>query len=219
MAIGLTSGNFDLLYLSIVISLSSTLIVVKLLRDKFELKVLSGRLTLGVLVVQDIFAILFMAVQPSLADPGVLTIARSIAGGAVLVAAAFLASRHVLSRVFEAAPRRPELVLISAVAWCFLMSGAAERLGLSREMGALIAGSASSSFPYGSDVISKVTGVRDFFVTLFFVALGMQAPRADRRDPRPGRPHPALRLHEPLIAIVPTTYVCATGCTPAPSPR
>jgi Kef-type K+ transport system membrane component KefB len=171
-----TSGNFDLLYLAIVISLSSTLIVVKLLREKFELKVLSGRLTLGVLVVQDIWAILFMAVQPSLADPGVLTITRSIAGGAVLVAVAFLASRHVLSRVFEAAARRPELVLISAVGWCFLVSGAAERLGLSREMGALIAGVSISSFPYGSDVISKVTGVRDFFVTLFFVALGMQIP-------------------------------------------
>ena len=79
------------------------LIVVKLLREKFELKVLSGRLTLGVLVVQDIWAILFMAVQPSLADPGVLTIARSIAGAPCSSRCAFLASRHVLSRVFEAA--------------------------------------------------------------------------------------------------------------------
>jgi hypothetical protein len=48
-------GRFDLVYLAIVISLSSTLIVVKLLREKFELKILSGRLTLGVLVVQDIW--------------------------------------------------------------------------------------------------------------------------------------------------------------------
>jgi len=43
-------------------------------------------------------------------------------------------------------------------------------------MGALIAGLSISSFPYGSDVISKVAGVRDFFVTLFFVALGMKVP-------------------------------------------
>jgi hypothetical protein len=43
-------------------------------------------------------------------------------------------------------------------------------------MGALIAGVSISAFPYGSDVISKVTGVRDFFVTLFFVALGMKVP-------------------------------------------
>jgi Kef-type K+ transport system membrane component KefB len=169
-------GNFDLYYLAVVTSLSSTLIVVKLLRDKFELKVLSGRLTLGVLVVQDIWAILFMAVQPNLKDPGVLAIARSIVGGAVLVGLAFLVSRHVLARLFEASARWPELVLISSVAWCFVVSGTAEYLGLSRAMGALIAGVTISAFPYGADVISKATGVRDFFVTLFFVALGMKAP-------------------------------------------
>ena len=211
---GDSGGRFDLLYLAIVMSLSSTLIVVKLLRDKFELKVLSGRLTLGVLVVQDIWAIVFMAVQPSLTDPGLLTIAQSISGGAFLVVAAFLASRYVLSRLFEAAARRPELVLISAVAWCFVVSGVAERLGLSREMGALIAGLSISSFPYGSDVISKVTGVRDFFVTLFFVALGMKVPV----------PSAELLGHAVLIlvfvfasrfiAVVPTTYFLRDGLYP-----
>jgi Kef-type K+ transport system membrane component KefB len=169
-------GRFDLVYLAIVISLSSTLIVVKLLREKFELKILSGRLTLGVLVVQDIWAILFMAVQPSLAEPGVLRIAQSVAGGAVLVGVAFLASRFILAPLLEISANRPELVLISSVAWCFGIAGFADQLGLSREMGALIAGVSISAFPYGSDVISKVTGVRDFFVTLFFVALGMKVP-------------------------------------------
>jgi Kef-type K+ transport system membrane component KefB len=169
-------GHFDLVYLAIVISLSSTLIVVKLLREKFELKILSGRLTLGVLVVQDIWAILFMAVQPSLDDPGVLRIAGSIVGGAVLVGVAFSGSRFVLAPLLEVSANRPELVLISSVAWCFGISAIAHQLGLSREMGALIAGVSISAFPYGSDVISKVTGVRDFFVTLFFVGLGMKVP-------------------------------------------
>ncbi len=169
-------GNFDLLYLAVVTSLSSTLIVVKLLRDKFELKVLSGRLTLGVLVVQDLWAILFMALQPNLSDPGVLRIASSVAGGAVLIGASFLASRYALARLLEGAARRPELVLLSSMAWCFVISGFAEWLGLSREMGALIAGLSIAAFPYGADVVSKITGVRDFFVTLFFVALGMKLP-------------------------------------------
>ncbi len=168
------TGHFDLAYLAVVASFSSTLIVVKLLRDKFELKVLSGRLTLGILIVQDMWAIVFMALQPNLANPGVLPIAGSIAGGALLVLIAFLVSRHVLARLFEASARRPELVLLSSVAWCFVLSGVAERMGLSREMGALIAGLSISAFPYGADVISKITGVRDFFVTLFFVALGMK---------------------------------------------
>ena len=204
-------GNFDLLYLTIVISLSSTLIVVKLLRDKFELKVLSGRLTLGVLVVQDVWAILFMAVQPSIADPGVVRIAGSIAGGAVLVGVAFLASRYALARLFEASARRPELVLISSVAWCFIVSGIAERLGLSREMGALIAGLSISAYPYGADVISKVTGVRDFFVTLFFVALGMKVLVPSATILGQAALIVAFVFVSRLVAVVPTTYLLRDG--------
>jgi len=52
----------------------------------------------------------------------------------------------------------------------------AERLSLSREMGALIAGVSLSTFPYALDVTAKVTTLRDFFITLFFVALGMTIP-------------------------------------------
>ena len=204
---GAGGGTFDLYYLAVVTSLSSTLIVVKLLRDKFELKVLSGRLTLGVLVVQDMWAILFMAVQPNLSHPSVLAIAGSVVRGAVLVGLAFLVSRSLLARLFEASARRPELVLISSAAWCFLVSGVAEYLGLSRAMGALIAGVSIAAFPYGADVISKITGVRDFFVTLFFVALGMKAPL----------PGGSLLAHAALIgvfvfvsrfiAVVPAAYL------------
>src|SRR5262245_45257472 len=168
------TGRFDRAYLAVVTSFSSALIVSKLLRDKFELKVLSGRLTLGILIVQDIWAILFMAVQPNLTSPSVLSIASSVAGGVMLVTVAFLISRYVLARLFEVSATRPELILLSSVSWCFVVSGIAEQMGLSREMGALIAGVSISAFPYGADVISKITGVRDFFVTLFFVALGMK---------------------------------------------
>ena len=204
-------GHFDLVYLAIVISLSSTLIVVKLLREKFELKILSGRLTLGVLVVQDIWAILFLAVQPSLAEPGVLRIAQSIAGGAVLVGVAFLASRYLLAPLLEASARRPELVLISSVAWCFGIAGVADELGLSREMGALIAGVSISAFPYGADVISKVTGVRDFFVTLFFVALGLKVPVPSGDVLGQALLIVAFVLVSRVISVVPTSYVLGNG--------
>jgi Kef-type K+ transport system membrane component KefB len=204
-------GRFDLVYLAIVISLSSTLIVVKLLREKFELKLLAGRLTLGVLVVQDAWAIVFMAVQPNLADPGVFRIARSIAGGAALVAIAFLVSRHVLARLFEASARRPELVLISSVAWCFAVSGIADELGLSREMGALIAGLSISAFPYGADVISKVAGVRDFFVTLFFVSLGLKVPVPSAEVLGQAALIVVFVLVSRVLAVVPVTYLLGNG--------
>ena len=92
------------------------------------------------LVVQDIWAILFMALQPSLAEPGVSASPSLSREGAVLVAVAFLAAATSWPRCSRRSARRPELVLISSVAWCFGIAGAADQLGLSREMGALIAG-------------------------------------------------------------------------------
>src|SRR5689334_1373640 len=178
MAIGLSLGGgaFDALYLTVACALSSTVIIVKVLYEKRELDTLPGRITLGVLVLQDIFAILFLAVQPSLANLQVSVIRLSIGRVVVLVAATLLVSRYLLPRLFHQIARRHELILLGALAWCFLVAETAERLSLSREMGALIAGVSLSTFPYALDVTAKVTTLRDFFITLFFVALGMTIP-------------------------------------------
>jgi Kef-type K+ transport system membrane component KefB len=178
VGIGLSmgGGGFDALYLCIACALSSTVIIVKVLYEKRELDTLPGRITLGVLVLQDIFAILFLAVQPSLADLQVSVILLSIARVVALVVTALALSRYVLPPLFHQIARRPELVLLGALAWCFLIGEIAELLHLSREMGSLVAGVSISTFPYALDVTAKVTTLRDFFITLFFVALGMTIP-------------------------------------------
>src|SRR6201746_1013505 len=169
-------GGFDALYLTIACALSSTVIIVKVLYEKRELDTLPGRITLGVLGLQDIFAILFLAVQPSLANLQVSVILLSVGRVGVLVATALVLSRYVLPRLFHQIARRPELILLGALAWCFLIGEIAEQLHLSREMGSLVAGVSLSTFPYALDVTAKVTTLRDFFITLFFVALGMTIP-------------------------------------------
>jgi Kef-type K+ transport system membrane component KefB len=169
-------GKFDALYLCVACALSSTVIIVKVLYEKRELDTLPGRITLGVLVLQDIFAILFLAVQPSLDNLQVGIVLLSIVRVGVLVAMALVLSRYVLPRLFQQIARRPELILLGALAWCFLIGEVAERLHLSREMGSLVAGVSLSTFPYALDVTAKVTTLRDFFITLFFVALGMTIP-------------------------------------------
>jgi Kef-type K+ transport system membrane component KefB len=172
-------GRWDALYLGVGAALSSTVIIVKVLYDQRELDTLPGRITLGVLVLQDLFVILFLAIQPNLQNLhfgiGLLSAARV----AVLVAAALLISRFVLPWLFRRIAQLPELVVVGAVAWCFFVCEAAVLLSLSREMGALVAGIALSTFPYALDVTAKVTSLRDFFVTLFFVALGMALPVPD----------------------------------------
>lgn len=169
-------GKWEALYLGVAAALSSTVIIVKVLYDKRELDTLPGRITLGLLVLQDLFVILFLAVQPSLNDLRVGVLLLSVARVAVLVLALFLISRYVLPTLFRSIARLPELVLVGALAWCFFGCELAEGLHLSREMGALVAGVALSTFPYALDVTAKVTSLRDFFVTLFFVGLGMTIP-------------------------------------------
>ncbi|WP_065753790.1 cation:proton antiporter [Bradyrhizobium paxllaeri] len=178
IGIGLSmgSGHFDALYLCVACALSSTVIIVKVLYEKRELDTLPGRITLGVLVLQDIFAILFLAVQPSLDNLQISVILLSVARVGALVATALVLSRYVLPWLFHQIARRPELILLGALAWCFLIGEIAERLHLSREMGSLVAGVSLSTFPYALDVTAKVTTLRDFFITLFFVSLGMTIP-------------------------------------------
>ena len=174
---GITAGgSFDHLYLAVALALSSTLIVVKLLFDKFEIATFTGRLTLGILIFQDLWAIFFLAVQPNLThlEPGPLV--KSIVAGVGLLVGAAAVARYVLPPLYRAIASSTELVLVISMAWCFLVSGVAGMAGLSKEMGSLIAGLVIAGFPYGAEVTARLGGVRDFFLTLFFVALGLKIP-------------------------------------------
>jgi Kef-type K+ transport system membrane component KefB len=205
------SDNFDWLYLAVTLALSSTLIVVKLLYDKFELTTLPGRITLGVLVCQDIWAIVFLAMQPNLHDPRLETLLESFIKSAGLVFITLAISRYALPRFFSFVAKIPELLLIAALAWCFLVSGAADWLGLSREMGALIAGVSMSTFPYNIDVIAKVINIRDFFVTLFFVALGMKIPQPSLTIVTAAIGMSLFVLVSRLLAVFPVLYLLGNG--------
>jgi Kef-type K+ transport system membrane component KefB len=169
------------LYLGVASAFSSTMIVVKLLSDKSELDTVDGRLTLGILLVQDALAIVVLALQPNLQNPSLLPIAKSLVAGVALVGGALAVARWVLPPLFRWAAKSPEILLVSAISWCLLVGFLAVMANFSIAMGALIAGITLSTLPYTLDVVAKIRGLRDFFVTLFFVALGMQlelgAPR------------------------------------------
>lgn len=174
--VGPAQTRLEALYLGVAAAMSSTVIIVKILYDKRELETLVGHVTLGVLVLQDIATILFLAIQPNLKAPSIGLMALAVGKVIWLVSVAYIFSRFVLPPVFRLVARQPELVLVGALAWCFALAGFADYLGLSRQMGALIAGVMISTFPYALEVVAKVTSIRDFFVTLFFVALGMSIP-------------------------------------------
>jgi Kef-type K+ transport system membrane component KefB/voltage-gated potassium channel Kch len=182
-------GTYGVLYLAIACGFSSTLLVVKQLQTKFQLDSPSGRLAVVLLIFQDIWAIVILALQPNFTKPDPWPVVATFAGIVTVALVGAFFARFVLPRAFHVVAKIPELIVTIALAWCFGLGlfGAhlgdlLARLGLhveisvSLEMAALIAGASVASLPYSHELVSKVTNLRDFFVTLFFVALGMGIP-------------------------------------------
>lgn len=176
-------------YVGAVIAGSSTLQVVKLFQQKFELDTQPGRIALVMLIFQDIWAIVITLLQPNLAQPQVLPILYSFLGIGILTLLAWGISRLVIARAFHWISRLPELILLGAVSWCFgivalganldsivAMFGVTTHLNVGNGMAALIAGAVVANQPFSVEVTAKVGLVKDFFVTLFFVGLGVSIP-------------------------------------------
>jgi Kef-type K+ transport system membrane component KefB len=185
----LLGGFYPALYLGVACAFSSTLLVVKYLQEHLRLDTVAGRLAVGLLIFQDIWAIVFLALQPSFANPSVAPILLTFLGTAILATLATFVARFLLARAFHVVARSPELVVTLALGWCFGVGLFGANLGtfahavgldieiaVSMEMGALIAGATIATSPYAYEVVSRVVHLRDFFVTLFFVGLGMSIP-------------------------------------------
>lgn len=182
-------GTYGPLYLAIACGFSSTLLVVKELQSRLEGDTATGRLSVALLIFQDIWAIIILTLQPNLASPDIRPIAATFGGIAVVTTVGVVVARWVLPHAFRIVAKMPELVVSVALAWCFglglfgahlgdvlHMVGVETEVSVSLEMAALIAGATIASLPYAHEVVAKVTNLRDFFVTLFFVALGMGIP-------------------------------------------
>lgn len=198
-------------YIGIALSFSSTMIVVKLLSDRNELDTLPGRISLGILLVQDVLAILVLAAQSNIDNPSFGPIVFSFALGFGLVAVSFLASRFVLPIAFRQVAENPELMLVLSISWCFVMCWLALMADFSIAMGALIAGVSISTFPYSHDVIVKIRSLRDFFVTLFFVSLGMQLIVESAAGILAGIIFALFIIVSRIVTIFPASYAMKLG--------
>jgi Kef-type K+ transport system membrane component KefB len=182
-------GPYTAVYLALGCALSSTLLVVKLLQAELQLDTVSGRMAVGLLIFQDIWAMIFLAVQPNLESPELGPIVLNFVAMGIVGLFASLVARFLLPRAFEIVGRNPEMVVTVALGWCFGVGlfgahlggilhavGIPVELSVSMEMSALIAGASIATFPYAYEVVGRVVHIRDFFVTLFFVGLGMSIP-------------------------------------------
>ncbi len=166
------------LALGMIISLSSTAVGVKLLKQRNELDSTHGRFTVGVLLFQDVMAPLFMAMFPLLTrfeseGVSVLLLKIPLTVGGVLVVY-FLAKAVIptLLRWLMASETR-EVPVLASIFVALLMSYITQQLGLSPALGAFVAGVIISETPYSHQITANIVPFRDSFLALFFISVGM----------------------------------------------
>lgn len=160
------------------LALSSTAIVVKQLTDQLELKTDHGRISVGVLLFQDLAAVPFIVVIPilarsngDLAGPLLLALLKGIAALVILLAA----GRWLLRPLFHevASSRSAELFTITVVLVSLAAAWGTAMLGLSLALGAFLAGMMLGETEYRHQIENDIRPIRDLLVGLFFIAVGM----------------------------------------------
>ncbi len=173
-------GTVEALYLGIGLAFSSTIVVIKLLLEKNDLTSLYGKLSVGILLLEDLIAVLILlglTISPSLFNMGLqqaFPIVAAFLKIILILGATLFINKYVLSRIFNAVSESAELLFLSAIAWCFIYVAFALSLGFSVVIGAFLAGIGLASSPYHYQIQGKIKPLRDFFVALFFVYLGTQ---------------------------------------------
>jgi Kef-type K+ transport system membrane component KefB len=173
IALGLGLDATTSVYVAVALTFSSTIIIVKLLTDKRELDSLHGRVAIGFLIVQDIAVVVAMAVLVATdvgQDTGqsIVFLPLYLVGGALAIG---VLMRYVLPFVLHTFARSSELLVIFAFAWGTFLAAGGDALGLSRELGAFIAGFSLASTQYREAIGARLTSLRDFLLLFFFVDL------------------------------------------------
>ncbi len=169
------------IFLSMGLTFSSTVVVVKLLDQKRELNALYGRIAVGIFLVQDLVVIVALTFLAGLTHGDEL-VWREILGGLgwsfggmfLLLIAMVMSARYVLPKPFAWAARQPDMLFVWSLSWCFLVVGISYWMELSVEIGAFLAGISLAQFEFSDDLRRRVHPLMNFFLAVFFVSLGVR---------------------------------------------
>lgn len=179
ISLALGFGVIPSLYIAVALTFSSTIIIVKLLSDKKDLNSLYGKISVGFLLVQDLFAIIVLILLSGFAVNGggvkLLEIAIVLSKGLALFLAVLFLSKNILPSLLNKIARSPETLFLFSIAWAFGISAlvASPMVGFSIEIGGFLAGLALANSSESFHISSRIRSLRDFFIIIFFVTLGM----------------------------------------------
>lgn len=162
--------------LAVAVSFSSTILVVKLLIEEKELQTLHGKLSVGILLIEDLLAVVLLMLmtvfwggQNTLGSADLFLV---LIKGAFLIALAIFAGKRLLPAVFKLTADSTELLFLTAIAWCLVFVSISLLLSFSLPIGAFLAGVSLAQSVYRVQISGKIKPLRDFFIMIFFLDLG-----------------------------------------------
>ncbi len=167
-------GQWEAMLIGAATTFSSTIIGLKLLPTTVLHHQRSGEIIISILLLQDFIAIfLLLVIQGGgqQENPVVEVLKLAVALPLLVMAAAFIV-QHVLLKLLMKFDTFKEYIFLLSIGWCLGLAEAAAAVGLSQEIGAFIAGISLAASPISLYMAESLKPLRDFFLILFFVALG-----------------------------------------------
>jgi Kef-type K+ transport system membrane component KefB len=185
------SFNFPLIsaaFISIALTFSSTIIVVNLLSEKKDLNGVYGKISLGILLVQDLVVIMTLILLAGGSGEGLggsignffdsemlstlFTILLTLLKGFFIFFIAFILGRKTIPSIFASIARSPEVIFLTSLAWLFSLTWVIDLFGFSKEIGGFLAGLTLANSYEHYQIASRIKSLKDFFILVFFVVLG-----------------------------------------------
>jgi Kef-type K+ transport system membrane component KefB len=163
------------LIIGVAMMFSSTIIGLKLLPTSMLQRQHTGEVMIGILLVQDIMAIIVLLLLNSVGETSTLNWEGFVWIGLslpTLILFTFICERYVLSKLLQRFESVHEYIFLLAIGWCLGIAQLAVYIGLSSEMGAFIAGISIATGPIAHVIADHLKPLRDFFLVLFFFTIG-----------------------------------------------
>ena len=165
------------LFTGMLVALSSTAIVMKLLDSRGETNAPAGQISLGILIFQDLAVVGMVILVPILGGEGAtfLGVAWSLGSAAAIIAAILLLARRVMPKMLEALARTcsQEIFVLGVIAVCFGTAYLTGLAGVSLSLGAFLAGLLVSESRFGSQALGEILPLQIIFSAAFFVSVGL----------------------------------------------
>jgi Kef-type K+ transport system membrane component KefB len=178
-ALLLGMNHITSLYIGVAVTFSSTIIVVKMLSDKREIDSLHGRISLGMLIVQDVVVVLAMMILSAIgvgteADAGVLIhkVLATLGYGFMMLIFVGVFTRYFADKLLDKMADSQELLVTFSIAWAMALASIGDYLEFGKELGGLLAGISLASTPFREVIITRLNSLRDFLLLFFFIVLG-----------------------------------------------